>query len=125
MPFQKGKRHPNQGGKRGGGRPSKHKKEVKVEAAKLAQAFIEAHVKPVLEAYSQLAAGRKVNHYSTEDGRLLWTEVEVDSPTLRHYIDKLVPSPKLAPTDKAGNTIPTIVYVHPSLEDDCSDGDTK
>lgn len=118
MGFAKGHKHAKGGKRPGSGRPSKDRARIKKAAAEIAKAYIEKHIEPVLKAYLQLAGGRMVKHHNTEDGRVLWEENEVDAPTLRHYIDKLVPSPKLAPTDKEGNTIPPVHYHMPSLESD-------
>ena len=119
MPFQK-KNKLGKGGLRNppGGRPTKEKQRIKKLAAILAQEFIEKNVKPVLKAYLQFAAGRNVKHRHAQTGDILWTEFEADPRVTQHYLDKLVPSPKLAPTDKEGNTVAPMIYITPNLEDE-------
>lgn len=116
MAFAKGNKHAKGGKRPGSGRKNKTTKKIREEAAKIAKAYIEEHVQPVLDAYGELAGGRWVNHYNQRTGALIYKEWEVDAGTLRHYIDKLVPSPRLAPTDKDGKTVPPIIYNMPNLE---------
>jgi hypothetical protein len=116
MPFENGNKHGKGGARAGSGRKSEEKKRVKQEAERIAAEYIRKHIDPVLKAYSQLAAGRFVNHYNQQTGQLIYKEWEVDAPTLRHWIDKLVPSPRLAPTDKDGKTVAPLVYITPDLE---------
>lgn len=92
MPFKKG----NKLGRHGkqnppGGRPTKLQQEVKKAVAKIAQAYIEEHIEPVLESYFKLTQGRKVKHYD-RDGKLDYTEEIIDGSTVRHWIDKFVPA---------------------------------
>ena len=80
------------GGKRkGAGRPTKQQQEVKKLAAEMARAYIEEHIKPVLESYFKLTQGRIVSHYN-RDGHLEYTEEIIDAATVRHWIDKFVPA---------------------------------
>lgn len=88
--FQKGHKFAK-GGKRNppGGRPTKEQKEIERKAADLAREYIERSVKPVMHSYFQLAHGRLVNKY--HEGVIIGQEFEVDAPTTRHFVDKLVP----------------------------------
>lgn len=62
------------GGKRkGAGRQSKFKKEVLKAAEEISRQYLEAELKPVLQTYLQLA-------------------LSGDGPTLRHYVNKFLPS---------------------------------
>ncbi len=93
--FKKNDPRSGKGGKRNppGGRPTKQQQEVKKAAAKMAQAYIEEHISPVLESYFKLTQVREVNHYD-KDGNLLFTEEVIDAATVRHWIDKFVPAAK-------------------------------
>lgn len=92
MKFQKGNKHGRHGKQPGAGRPTKQQQEVKKLVAEMGRAYIEKNVDPILKAYLQLAGGRKVKHYNQQTGKYIYTEWEVDAPTLRHWIDKLVPA---------------------------------
>lgn len=83
------------GGKRNppGGRPNKRQQEVKKAAAKMAQAYIEEHIKFVLESYFKLTQGREVKHYDPK-GNLAYTEEIIDGATVRHWMDKFIPVAK-------------------------------
>ena len=91
MKFEKGNKRAK-GGKRTppGGRPTKRQQEVKKAVAKMAQAYIEEHIEPVLKSYFKLTQGREVKHY--RDGKLDYTEEIIDGSTVRHWIDKFVPA---------------------------------
>ncbi len=83
------------GGKReGAGRKTNERKRIESRAQEIAQEFIERNIKPVLKSYLQLAGGRKVKDRNAETGKVLYTELEADSATTRHYIDKLIPAAK-------------------------------
>lgn len=90
--FQKGNKAAPGGARKGAGRKTNHQRAVRKEAAVLAKEYMERCLPGVLAAYKQLAAGRKVKHRDPATGKILWTEVEADAPTTRHFIDKLVPS---------------------------------
>jgi len=94
MKFQKGHKLAK-GGKRNppGGRPTKQQQEVKKAAAKMAQAYIEEYIEPVLKSYFKLTQGREINHYD-QKGNLVYTEEIIDSSTVRHWIDKFLPAAK-------------------------------
>ena len=94
MPFQKGNKYGKGGARLGAGEPSAEKKRIRKAAAEMAREYIEKHLKPVLEAYKELAGGRPVRHYNQQTGELLYTEKEVDAPTLRHWVDRLLPPAK-------------------------------
>lgn len=118
MKFAKGnKRAP--GGKRpGAGRPTKEKQAAKKAIDGIVKAYIEKHIQPVLKAYLHLSGGRWVNHYNQQTGQFLYKEWEVDAGTLRHWIDKAMPSPRSAPLDKDGKAVPEVHYHMPNLEPD-------
>ncbi len=93
-----------QGGKRdGAGRPSKRKKEIRKEAAEIARKYLEAHIKPVLAAYGQLAAGKRVRYKDVKTGEIVHLQVDPDPSTTRHYIDKLVPPKEKVDIDLSGS----------------------
>ncbi len=91
MPFRKGQKHPNQGGRRDppGGRPTKEQAEIKQKAAELAREYIEEHIKPVLETYVGLAAG-KIIERRTAHGKKKF-KLSVDPASTRDYVGKFVP----------------------------------
>lgn len=90
MPFKKDNKLAKGGKREGAGRHSNEKKKVLEAAADIAKGFIEENIKPVLKVYLQLAGGREVKHYNQQSGDHIYTENEVDTPTLRHYVDRLV-----------------------------------
>ena len=94
MKFQKGHKLAK-GGKRNppGGRPTKQQQEVKKAVAKIALAYIEEHIEPVLKSYFKLTQGREIKHYD-QKGKLVYTEEIIDGSTVRHWIDKFVPAAK-------------------------------
>jgi len=77
MPFKKGQRHPNQGGKRGGGRPTKEQARQK----KLEQETADS----VIKKNAAKLARRLVSDAMTEKGRR----------SLHVAINKLVPDAKI------------------------------
>lgn len=90
--FEKGKRQPNQGGPRGGGRPTKEQQATKQQVADQVKDYIEKNVKPVLETYQKLAKGYYETRYN--DGGMEYTVFVPDGATTRHWIDKFVPAAK-------------------------------
>src|SRR5262245_41695443 len=104
MPFDKRNKYGKGGKRKGAGRPTKTKREIKKEAAIIAKEFIETHIQSFLKSYLKLGTGKKL-----------------DPATVRHAIDKFVP-PRAA-EDAKGRTPPAMYYLHPPLESDGSDGD--
>lgn len=90
MPFQKGNTYGNRP-KPNNRRPRKQEVEVKKAAAVIAREYIESHVDPFLESYRQLVAGRMVKHFNNQTGEHIYDQWEIDAPTVRHAIDKLLP----------------------------------
>ncbi len=93
MAFKKGNKHGRHGKQPGAGRPTKLQQEVKKLVAEMARAYIEEHIKPVLESYFKLTQGREIKHYD-RDGKLDYTEEIIDGSTVRHWIDKFLPADK-------------------------------
>jgi hypothetical protein len=83
MPFKKGQRHPNQGGKRGGGRPTKEQARQK----KLEQETADS----IIKKNSAKLARRLVSDAMTEKGR----------KSLHVAINKLVPDAKVEQMEAA------------------------
>ena len=94
MKFEKGNRAAK-GGRRNppGGRPTNQQQEIKKAAKEIAQEYIEAHVKPLMETYMGLAAG-KVVEGRTAKGKKKF-ELSVDPSTTRDAVGKLVPDAKV------------------------------
>jgi hypothetical protein len=97
MKFEKGNKAAK-GGKRNpaGGRPTRIEKEILEAAAEIAKQYIRDYLRPVLKTYGQLAAGRLVKHRHPTTGKVLWSEIEADPATTRHFIERLVPPARLA-----------------------------
>ena len=94
------------GGQRAGaGRPSKRKKEIRKEAAEIARKYLEAHIKPVLAAYGQLAAGKRVRYKDVKTGEIVHLQVDPDPSTTRHFIDKMVPSKENLDVNLTGGVV--------------------
>ena len=91
MKFQKGNNF-SRGGKKGnkGGRPTKTEIEVRKQAAEIAQEYIEAEVKSIMETWLGLAIGQVVERMTPEGKKKF--ELKVDPATVRHAVDKLVPA---------------------------------
>ncbi len=81
------------GGRRpGAGRRSKLQKEVLKAAEIIAREYLEVNIKPVLQAYLRLAIGGKARRLNEKTGKIVSVDVEADGATLRHYLDKILPS---------------------------------
>ena len=93
MPFKKGNKHGRHGKQPGAGRPSKEQQKIKHAIAEIARAYIEEHIKFVLESYFKLTQGREVKHYDPK-GNLAYTEEIIDGATVRHWMDKFIPVAK-------------------------------
>jgi|SRR5262245_38358234 len=93
MKFQKGHKLAR-GGLRNppGGRPTNQQKEIKKAAKEIAQEYIEAHVKPLMETYMGLAAGKVVERRTPEGKKKF--ELSVDPSTTRNAVGKLIPDAK-------------------------------
>lgn len=94
MPFAPGNKAASNRKHARGGRPNREKMKLKALAAQIAREYIEKHVEKVLKTYLELAAGRWVTHrqYDANKGKVItFKEFEVDGPTLRHYVDKILP----------------------------------
>ena len=115
MPFVKGKRHPNQGGKRipAGGRPTKVQQEIKKEAAQIAREFIEDHVQDFLDSYLSLGTGKVIERLD-KDGKVVKL-IMLDPATVRHAIDKLVPTVQKIEHGGELGVRPWVVDVDPQL----------
>ncbi len=96
MRFKPGKEQNHlrgKGGPRpGAGRPSAKQKRVRKEATQIAREYIKKHIKPVLQAYVRLAIGGKARRLNEKTGKVVSVDVEADGATLRHYLDKILPS---------------------------------
>lgn len=110
--FPKGHKYAKGGKREGAGRLTKQQQEVKKLAAEMVRAYIEEHIKPVLESYFKLTQFRKVNHYD-KDGNLLFTEEVIDAATVRHWIDKLVPAARQEIDIQTHGTVTVITNVNP------------
>jgi len=96
MKFQKGHKLAR-GGLRNppGGRPTNQQQEIKKAAKEIAQEYIEAHVKPLMETYMGLAAGKIVERRNPEGKKKF--ELSVDPSTTRDAVGKLIPDAKVEP----------------------------
>lgn len=103
--FQKNNKLAKGGKRPGAGRPTREQKKIKQAVAEIVQAYIEKHIEPILKAYLELAGGREVKHYNQQTGAHIYTEFEVDGPTLRHWIDKVLPAAKQEIDIKHGGTV--------------------
>src|SRR5262245_24590910 len=94
MKFEKGNRAAK-GGRRNppGGRPTNQHQEIKKAAKEIAQEYIEAHVKPLMETYMGLAAGKVVERRTAKGKKKF--ELSVDPSTTRDAVGKLVPDAKV------------------------------
>jgi hypothetical protein len=93
MKFEKGNKF-GKGGRNDppGGRPTLEQQEIKKAAKEIAQEYIEKHVKPIMEAYLGLAAG-KIVEKRTANGKKQFV-LEVDPATVRDAVGKLLPAAK-------------------------------
>ena len=80
------------GARPGSGRHSNIKREAKKMAEEIARDYIEKNLKPVLQAYLRLAIGGKARRLNEKTGKVVSVDVEADGATLRHYLDKILPS---------------------------------
>jgi hypothetical protein len=96
MPFKKGERLPNQGGKReGAGRPSKEQREIKKAAAEIAKEFIETHVQGFLDSYLDLGTGKVIEQKNKAGKTVKVKFIPADPATVRHAIDKILPDEQM------------------------------
>lgn len=86
--FKKNDPRTAKGGKRNpsGGRPTKETQEIKRQAAQIAQEFIDKNIKPIMETYVGLAAGKTIKR-NNKKFKLL-----VDPSTTRDAVAKLLPA---------------------------------
>jgi hypothetical protein len=93
MPFRKGNKY-GKGGRNNppGGRPTKTQQEIKKAAKEIAQEYIEKHIKPLMETYMGLAAGKVVERQTAEGKKKF--ELSVDPSTTRDAVGKLLPAAK-------------------------------
>jgi hypothetical protein len=93
MPFQKGNKYGKHGRQNPpGGRPTKTQQEIKKAAKEIAQEYIETHIKPIMDTYLALAAGKVVER-KTSKGKKQFV-LEVDPSTTRDAVGKLLPAAK-------------------------------
>jgi hypothetical protein len=102
------------GARPGAGPKTAVEKQARKMAEDIAREFIEKNLKPVLKVYKQLAGGRPVKHYNQKTGEHIYTEIEVDTGVLKHYMDRVIP-PR-APEDRDRNAVPPMGYFHDNLE---------
>ena len=114
-PFEKGHKLAK-GGRRDppGGRPTKEQQEIKKAAKEIAQEYIETHIKPLMETYIGLAAGKVVTRRTPEGKKEF--ELSVDPSTTRHAIDKFIPPIEKHEHSGEVGVRPWIVDVDPQLE---------
>jgi len=88
--FEKGNTLAKGGKRPGAGRPKKGVAEVKKAAAEIAREYIEKHVRPIIETYVALAAG-KVIERRTPEGKKEFV-LDVNPRVTIDAIDKLLPA---------------------------------
>ena len=93
MGFQKGNKFGRHGKQNPpGGRPSLEQQQIKKAAKEIAQEYIEKHIKPIMDTYLGLAAGKVVER-RTSKGKKQFV-LEVDASTTRDAVGKLLPAAK-------------------------------
>jgi hypothetical protein len=90
MKFQKGHKLAKGGKREGAGRPTKIQAEIKKAATEIAREFIEEHIQGFLDSYLDLGTGKVIERLDKE-GNVVKL-VMLDPATVRHAIDKLVPT---------------------------------
>jgi hypothetical protein len=92
-PFEKGHKLAK-GGRRNppGGRPTKEQQEIHKAAKEIAQEYIETHIKPLMETYIGLAAGKVVTRRTPKGEKKF--KLSVDPSTTRDAVGKLLPDAK-------------------------------
>ena len=92
MKFEKGNTLAKGGKRPGAGRPKKGVAEVKKAAAEIAREYIEKHVRPIIETYVALAAGKVVER-RTPEGKKEFV-LDVNPRVTIDAMDKLLPPAK-------------------------------
>ena len=85
-------------------------KEVREAVQEIVRKYIEDHIKPVLKVYGSLAGGRWVQHYNAQTGEKTFREFEADPATVRHFIDRLIPSAKTMTSIEFTGFLPNQIY---------------
>ena len=111
MPFQKGNRLAKGGKREGAGRPKKGVVEVKKAAAEIAREYIEAHVRPIIETYVALAAGKVVER-RTPEGKKEFV-LEVNPRVTIDAVDKLLPAQTIGAGALAAAAVNVTLNVDP------------
>jgi hypothetical protein len=94
MPFEKGKRHPNQGGKRtAAGRKSNQQKATEAEATRIVQETLAACFGELIELAKKVCRGVKRRKHNSKTGETYY-ETEYDTATLRFLIERFIPPAK-------------------------------